>query len=206
MAAIFAVLAIVLAGLLALCAILYFQPRREIQVGQQERERKQTERLKTIVDKLEAELKDALERKAKAIARAQLTRSGHVYVLSNLGSFGENVYKIGMTRRLEPLERVDELGDASVPFRYDVHAMIYSKDAPTLEALLHKHFEARRVNMVNPRREFFHVTLDEIREAVHKHFGVITFVTVPEAEEYRKSVAMRQEHAKMNGSRQTASA
>jgi hypothetical protein len=154
--------------------------------------------LKAIVDRLETELKEALERKAKAIARAQLTRSGHVYVLSNIGSFGKNTYKIGMTRRLEPLERVDELSDASVPFRYDVHAMIYSEDAPALENVLHKHFESRRVNLVNSRREFFNVTLDEIREAVEKHFGRITFVTVPEAEEYRKTLAMREELAKPN--------
>ncbi|HET6882606.1 MAG TPA: GIY-YIG nuclease family protein [Pirellulales bacterium] len=152
---------------------------------------KQMDRLQALVDRLEAELKDALERKAKAIARAQLTRSGHVYVLSNVGSFGEGVFKIGLTRRLEPLERVDELGDASVPFRYDVHAMIYSEDAPLLEATLHKHFESRRVNMVNLRREFFRVTLDEIREAVSRHFGEVTFRTVPEAEEFRKTVAMR---------------
>lgn len=154
---------------------------------------KQVDRLQGLVDRLEAELKDALDRKAKAIARAQLTRSGHVYVLSNVGSFGEGVYKIGMTRRFEPLERVDELGDASVPFRYDVHAMIYSEDAPGLETTLHKHFESRRVNLVNMRREFFRVTLDEIREAVERHFGEVTFRTMPEAEEFRKTLAMRAE-------------
>jgi len=154
---------------------------------------KQTDRLKVIVDKLEAELKDALERKAKAIARAQLTRSGHVYVLSNIGSFGEGVYKIGMTRRLEPLDRVNELGDASVPFKYDVHAMLYSEDAPALEAALHKNFESRRLNLINLRREFFRVTLDEIRDAVEKHFGVVTFVTVPKAEEFRRTVAAQRE-------------
>jgi hypothetical protein len=154
---------------------------------------KQTERLKAIVDKLEKELKDALERKAKAIARAQLTRSGHVYVLSNVGAFGEGVYKIGMTRRLEPLERVKELGDASVPFPYDVHAMIYSEDAPALERALHEHFSSRRLNFANMRREFFRTTLDEIREAVVKHFGAVTFRTVPEAEEYRRSLAIREE-------------
>jgi hypothetical protein len=163
-----------------------------------EAEGRQTDRLRGIVDKLEAELKEALERKARAIARAQLTRSGHVYVLSNIGSFGENTYKIGMTRRLEPLERVDELSDASVPFRYDVHAMIYTEDAPALENLLHKYFESRRVNLVNLRREFFHVTLEEIQEAVEKHFGQITFVTVPEAEEYRKTLTMRESLANSN--------
>ena len=154
---------------------------------------RQHDKLEALVAKLENELSEAIDRKAKAIARAQLTRSGHVYVISNIGSFGETIYKIGMTRRLEPLDRVKELGDASVPFKYDVHAMIYSEDAPALENSLHKHFEARRVNKVNLRREFFKVTLDEIRVAVGKFHGIITMVTVPEAEEYRKTLAMEAE-------------
>ncbi|MCB7130143.1 MAG: DUF4041 domain-containing protein, partial [Candidatus Brocadiales bacterium] len=160
---------------------------------------KQTDRLKAIVDKLEAELKDALERKVKAIARAQLTRSGHVYVLSNVGSFGEGVYKIGMTRRFEPLERVKELGDTSVPFPYDVHAMIYCEDAPALEKSLHRHFASRRINLVNLRREFFHITLDEIREAVKKNFREVTFLTASEAEEYRRSITIRENFRKSEG-------
>jgi len=150
----------------------------------------QHERFAELVSKLENELKEALDRKAKAIARAQLTRSGHVYVISNLGSFGEGVYKIGMTRRLEPLIRVKELGDASVPFGFDVHAMIYSEDAPTLERALHSEFDGLRVNRVNTRKEFFRVSLADIRKAVAKHHGVITFVTNAEAEEYRKTVAL----------------
>lgn len=147
-------------------------------------------RLKTIVDELEGKLKEAIERKAKAIARAQLTRSGHVYVLSNLGSFGDGVFKIGMTRRFEPRERVDELGDASVPFPFDVHAMIYCEDAPRLENALHRELAAYRVNLVNQRKEFFRVTLDLIRQAAEKHHGLVTFLLVPEAEEYRKTDAM----------------
>ena len=153
----------------------------------------QTAKLEVLVAKLQNELKEAIDRKAKAIARAQLTKSGHVYVLSNIGSFGEGVYKIGMTRRLEPLERVRELGDSSVPFFFDVHAMIYGEDAPTLEQKLHQHFASRRVNLVNLRREFFKVSLDEIRAAVAEHFGQVTFVTVPEAEQYRQTLAMRKE-------------
>lgn len=94
-----------------------------------------------------------------------------------------------MTRRLEPLDRVKELGDASVPFRFDVHAMIHSEDAPALERTLHQHFDSRRVNMINLRREYFHVTLDEIKDAIEEHFGVITMVTVPEADEYRQTLA-----------------
>jgi septal ring factor EnvC (AmiA/AmiB activator) len=152
----------------------------------------QTDRLQALVDRLENELKEAIERKAKAISRAQLTRSGHVYVLSNIGSFGEGVYKIGMTRRFEPLERVKELGDASVPFQYDVHAIIYSEDAPSLEHALHQRFDSRRVNLANTRREFFRVSLDEVRSAVKDHYGEVTFRLTPEAEEYRRTVAMRE--------------
>ncbi len=148
---------------------------------------KQHEKLEALVNRLETDLKDALDRKAKAIARAQLTKSGHVYVLSNIGSFGEGIYKIGMTRRLEPLERVDELGDASVPFPFDVHAIIYSEDAPALEGKLHRAFAARRVNSVNHRKEYFRVTLDEIRDTVQSLHGLVTFLLIPPAEEYRKT-------------------
>ncbi len=151
----------------------------------------QVKKLEGLVQKLEQELGAAVDRKAKSMARAQLTRSGHVYVLSNVGSFGEGIYKIGMTRRLEPLERVNELGDASVPFRFDVHAMIYSEDAPRLENALHEEFAARRVNCINLRREYFRVTIDEIMAAVERRHGTVTFVTKPEAEEFRKSSAIR---------------
>lgn len=154
-----------------------------------ENEGRQTAKLEGLVAKLESELQEAIDRKAKAIARAQLTRSGHVYVLSNIGSFGEGVYKIGMTRRLEPSERVKELGSASVPFLFDVHAMIYSEDAPALETALHRHFNDRRVNCVNSRKEFFRVSLEEIREAVADKFGTVTFTLDHEADEYRQSVA-----------------
>ena len=147
-------------------------------------------KLESLVARLETELKGALDVKAKAIARAQLTKSGHVYVLSNHGSFGENIYKIGLTRRLDPYERVEELGDASVPFSFDVHAIIFAEDAPALENKLHKEFAHRRVNMVNARKEYFRVTLDDIRVAVEKHHGLVTFVLTPEAEEWRKTRAM----------------
>lgn len=121
-------------------------------------------------------------------------RAGYVYVISNIGSFGENIYKIGMTRRLDPQDRVDELGDASVPFRFDVHAMIFSDDAPALEAALHRAFEDKKVNMVNHRREFFHVTLDEIKEVIKANFDkTVEFVDVPDAEQYRVSEKMRNE-------------
>ena len=110
-------------------------------------------------------------------------------MLSNIGSFGDGIYKIGMTRRLDPLERVDELGDASVPFPFDVHAIIFSEDAPALEGKLHRAFASRRVNMVNHRKEYFRVTLDDIRDIVAKLHGLVTFLLVPEAEQYRKTRA-----------------
>ena len=97
---------------------------------------------------------------------AQQTRRGHVYIISNVGSFGDHVYKIGLTRRLEPQDRVDELGDSSVPFRFDVHAMIYSEDAPALESKLHKHFVMMQLNKINHRKEFFRVDLNHIREEI----------------------------------------
>lgn len=156
----------------------------------------QNERLEALVNKLENELKDAIDRKAKAVARAQLTKSGHVYVLSNIGSFGEGVFKIGMTRRLDPLERVEELGDASVPFSFDVHAIIFAEDAPGLESKLHKAFAGRRVNGVNFRKEYFRVTLDEIRDEVKRlHGSLVTFALTPEAEEYRKTLAATEDAA-----------
>lgn len=115
-------------------------------------------------------------------------RAGYVYVISNIGSFGENVYKIGMTRRLDPMERVDELGDASVPFKFDVHAMIFSDDAPALETALHHAFYDRRVNMINGRREFFNVTLEEIEAVVKANYDkTVDFVRMPQAEQYRES-------------------
>ncbi len=119
-------------------------------------------------------------------------RAGYVYIISNIGSFGKDVYKIGMTRRLEPMDRIDELGDASVPFKFDVHAIIFSDDAPALETALHKAFENKKVNMVNPRREFFNVTLDEIKEVVKSNFDkTVEFVDFPEAEQYRISQKMK---------------
>ncbi len=116
---------------------------------------------------------------------------GKVYIISNIGAFGENVYKIGMTRREDPYERVDELGDASVPFNFDVHAMIHTSDAPALEATLHKAFADRRINMVNHRREFFNVTLDEIKEVVLSIDKTVEFKDIPDAADYRKSQKMR---------------
>lgn len=120
-------------------------------------------------------------------------KAGYVYIISNIGAFGENVYKIGMTRRLDPQERIDELGDASVPFNFDVHAMIFSDDAPALENALHHAFEDKKLNMVNQRREFFNVSLDEIKDVVRKNFDkTVEFIDVPDAEQYRISQKMKE--------------
>lgn len=141
------------------------------------------------IDLLQRKLEEALANKERAISRAQMTRSGHVYVISNVGSFGEDIYKIGMTRRLDPMDRVRELGDASVPFPFDVHAIIYCEDAPTLENKLHKLFHHRRVNAINERKEFFRVSLDEIAAAVRQNHGEIEFTKLAEAAEFRKTAA-----------------
>ncbi len=148
------------------------------------------DKLQAQIEKLEQELKEAQEKKERALSMAQQTKRGHVYIISNIGSFGENVYKIGMTRRLEPTDRVKELGDASVPFQFDIHAMIYSDEAPTLENELHKAFTNKKVNMLNYRKEFFNVTLDEIENKV-KEIGLdAEFSRLPEAMEYRETLAI----------------
>ncbi|MGA4604799.1 DUF4041 domain-containing protein [Pseudoalteromonas maricaloris] len=147
---------------------------------------------------LESKLVEAEERGQRALSMAQQTRRGHVYVISNIGSFGDNVFKIGMTRRLEPLDRVKELGDASVPFSFDIHAMIYSEDAPTLEKELHRRFERESVNKINPRKEFFKTSLAEIRQVVEQqNLSDVHWTMKAEAAEYRESLAIekaRQEH------------
>lgn len=142
---------------------------------------------------LESQL-EAIDKKIKELDyREANQRAGYVYVISNIGAFGENVYKIGMTRRLDPQDRVDELGDASVPFNFDVHAMIFSDDAPALEAALHKAFENRKVNMINQRREFFNVTLDEIKDVIRKNYDkTVEFIDVPEAEQFRETQKIKQ--------------
>ena len=120
------------------------------------------------------------------MSMAQQTKIGYVYVISNIGSFGKDVYKIGMTRRLDPMERVLELSNASVPFPFDVHTFIYSEDAPALEADLHKRFDAKKVNSINYRKEYFHVTLDEIKAALEEKGVDAQFVDEPDAFQYRE--------------------
>lgn len=120
-------------------------------------------------------------------------KAGYVYIISNIGAFGENVYKIGMTKRLEPMDRIDELGDASVPFNFDVHAMIFTEDAPKLEAALHQEFSDKKLNFINTSREFFKVSLDEIKAVVKQNFDkTVEFVDIAPAEQYRQSLLMRE--------------
>lgn len=154
------------------------------------------QKLMSQVEELQRRLQEAEANKERAISRAQMTKSGHVYIISNIGSFGDEVYKIGMTRRLEPMDRVQELGDASVPFPFDVHAMIYCENAPELENRLHKCFHHHRLNKINERKEFFRVSLEDIEKAVHQidlELGTckseVSFTKAAEAAEYRKTKA-----------------
>jgi len=135
-----------------------------------------------------------LEKEEKVIDyREKNAKAGYVYIISNIGSLGENVYKIGMTRRLEPLERIDELGDASVPFEFDVHGLIFSENAPALEAKLHEHFYKSRINKLNDRKEFFKADILEIEKVVKENYDkVVDIVKEASAEQYRESLLMAQ--------------
>ncbi|MWJ27243.1 DUF4041 domain-containing protein [Halomonas sp. ZH2S] len=144
----------------------------------------------TRLAELELQLNEAEARGQRALSMAQQTKRGHVYIISNIGSFGENVLKIGMTRRLEPLDRVKELGDASVPFSFDVHAMIYSEDAPALERELHHQFAEHQVNRINPRKEFFNVPLVAVRKLIEEEQHEVHWTMAAEAWEYRESKAL----------------
>ncbi len=185
--------------------------QKELEEQRKRLEKEQTHYL-TAFDKLSSQLamhpddpdlllkKETLENQLSDINKALTNidyrqanmKAGYVYIISNIGSFGENVYKIGMTRRLDPQERIDELGDASVPFNFDVHAMIFSDDAPALETALHHAFENRKLNMVNQRREFFNVSLDEIKAVIKANFDkTVEFIDVPDAEQYRVSTRLK---------------
>ena len=151
------------------------------------------EALEAQVAALALRLAEAHAKKERAKAQAELTKCGHIYILSNAGSLGPDVYKIGMTRRLEPLDRVAELSDASVPFPFDVHAMVYTENAPTLELELHNQFWERRINLVNDRKEFFQVSLDELESHLRSRGFQVQLTKLAEAKEYRQPVALREE-------------
>lgn len=120
---------------------------------------------------------------------AQQTKRGHVYVISNIGSFGEHMYKVGMTRRLVPEDRVKDLGDASVPFPFDIHAMIEVDDAPAFEAELHRRLDSSRVNRINLRKEFFKIKLIDIKNMVRQFSPEADFIDFAEAREYRETLS-----------------
>lgn len=147
------------------------------------------EKLKARIAELTNQL-DSVSEKKEEIVNLQNGKAGTVYIISNLGSFGDNVFKIGMTRRLEPQERVNELGDASVPFPFDVHSFIFSEDAVALEAKLHHELNAQRVNKVNLRKEFFNVSLDDLEALVSRIDPSAPFQRTMLAEQYHQTLSI----------------
>lgn len=148
------------------------------------------------IKELEERLAELCKEKETVLQRESNAKAGFVYIISNIGSFGENVYKIGMTRRLEPMDRIKELSSASVPFEFDVHAIIFSDDAPALENLLHQKFRDHEVNRVNHRKEFFRVDLEEIEKLVKdKYNNTVSFVYTPKADEYRETLRINSSSA-----------
>ena len=143
---------------------------------------------------LEKALLEAKELRERAMSMAQQTKTGYVYVISNIGSFGKDVYKIGMTRRLDPMERVMELSNASVPFPFDVHTFIFSNDAPALEAELHRIIDSKKINSINYRKEYFHVTLDEIKKALEERGVQADFIDEPDAFQYRECQVIKNQN------------
>lgn len=168
-------------------------------VEEQIEEEKTEERKIYLIQKKE-ELQNNLIEIDKAMVdldyREANHRAGYVYVISNIGAFGEGVYKIGMTRRLEPEDRIAELSGAAVPFKYDIHAMIFSNDAPRLEAALHNAFATKKLNLVNGRKEFFRVSLEEIKRVVQEnHDKTVEFKNLADAQQFRESEMIRKELA-----------
>jgi hypothetical protein len=143
------------------------------------------------ISKIESQLTE-VESKKEDIIKLEHGQAGYIYVISNLGSFGENIFKIGMTRRLDPQERIDELGDASVPFRFDVHCTIFSNNAPELETQLHKRLHNNRVNKINLRKEFFKTTIDELEDLVYELEPSASFNRTMIAEQFHQSLAVKE--------------
>ncbi len=174
----------------------YMQALEKAKQDIDEASEREKEALSEKISRLQKRIAE-MEEKKRAISQAMLTRTGHVYIISNIGSFGDNVFKIGMTRRLEPMDRVKELGDASVPFPFDIHAMIRSSDAPALENAIHKRFSGRRLNLENERKEFFRVSIEEIKSEllrVKEELGIeseLRLTLIAEAKQYRLSEIRR---------------
>lgn len=147
------------------------------------------ESLKRKLADLQDKISDIQAKKVKLSDRAENPTAGYVYIISNIGSFGQNVYKIGVTRRLDPMDRINELSSASVPFKFDVHALIFTDDAYKLETELHEYFDKERVNKVNKRKEFFRLNIDEIKQILSKHKELtFDFHEIPDAPEYRDTL------------------
>jgi hypothetical protein len=175
--------------------VVLSKKQQEAVNAQLEQQKRDILELETYRDTLIVAVKEAHEKRQAAISLAQMTKRGYVYILSNIGSFGEGWFKIGMTRREDPNVRVRELSSASVPFPFDIHAMVLTNDAPALENRLHQYFSDRRVNKVNPRKEFFEVTISEIRQAIDEVYEppVEFRQIVAEAAEFRETEAVRRE-------------
>ncbi len=169
------------------------EQRRLVEEALAQAEGQYKEELERQRAELEQQIVDVHSQYERAKSMAQLTKQGHVYVISNIGSFGEDVFKIGMTRRLEPMDRVKELGDASVPFEFDVHAMISCDDAPALENALHAELNEHRMNKINLRKEFFKVELQQIIDAVERNHGTVEYVADPVALQYYRSLEIDSE-------------
>jgi hypothetical protein len=149
------------------------------------------DKLQSEIKQLTGQLEDAVSRAERAKSMAEQTKAGFIYVISNVGSFGEGIVKIGMTRRLEPMDRVKELGDASVPFVFDLHALVYTENAPSLEKQLHSRFADQRVNMVNNRKEFFRVPLATVKEALEEIKPDVDFYFDVEAQEFKQTLELQ---------------
>jgi hypothetical protein len=162
-------------------------------------------KLELKIEKIDAEKKRLQAKFERATSQAQITRAGYIYVISNIGSFGEGICKIGMTRRLEPMDRVVELGDASVPYRFDVHTLAFVDDAPKLEKALHKVFDSKRVNKENYRKEFFFVAPDEVKTVMNKIGVKSSWYFECDAREYRESELIREALMGARRSRKPAS-
>ncbi|WP_202406185.1 DUF4041 domain-containing protein [Pontibacillus yanchengensis] len=159
---------------------------------------KMQEELERKIQEYEAKIAELEKEKENVDFRAQNARAGYVYIISNIGSLGNDIVKIGMTRRLEPLDRVKELGNASVPFTFDIHGMIFSNDAPSLENALHHAFDHLRVNKINNKKEFFRVSLEDVEQEVKKnHDATLELTKMAEAEEFRQSQAL--DHSQTKG-------
>ncbi|HCX8977285.1 TPA: DUF4041 domain-containing protein [Staphylococcus aureus] len=143
------------------------------------------------IRELDQSLKNLNSERENVEDRKDNAQSGFVYIISNIGSFGENVYKIGVTRRLEPMDRINELSSASVPFEFDVHALIFSENAFELKNKLHEYFKKYKVNKVNGRKEFFKVNINEIKDKVlSEHNSTVQFIDEPKAIQYRETLRL----------------